>query len=117
MFKLLIVTCHSIQPGKKRKGYIGHLVTIAKSLHNTEAFYSEHFRRIIVNTLDSEIVNRWDSFTSTTLEDNEGRISSCLVVKFNYFINTISIVVKVLLLLFITMCIYREDCTLEMKWQ
>ncbi|XP_050055161.1 serine/threonine-protein phosphatase 6 regulatory subunit 3 isoform X2 [Aphis gossypii] len=67
-----------IQPGKKRKGYIGHLVTIAKSLHNTEAFYSDHFRGIIVNTLDSDIVSRWDSFTSTTLEDNEERISTCL---------------------------------------
>jgi len=69
----------SIQPGKKRKGYIGHLATIAKSLHNTEAFYSDHFRGIIVNTLDSDIVSRWDSFTSTTLEDNEQRISTCLV--------------------------------------
>lgn len=88
MFKLLIVICHSIQPGKKRKGYIGHLIIIAKSIHNTEAFYSEHFRKIIEATLDSEIVSRWDSFTSTTLEDNEGRISSCLVVKFNYFNNT-----------------------------
>ncbi|XP_029342351.1 serine/threonine-protein phosphatase 6 regulatory subunit 3 isoform X1 [Acyrthosiphon pisum] len=68
----------SIQPGKKRKGYIGHLATIAKSLHNTEAFYSDHFRGIIVNTLDSDIVSRWDSFTSTTLEDNEERISTCL---------------------------------------
>ncbi|XP_022173442.1 serine/threonine-protein phosphatase 6 regulatory subunit 3 [Myzus persicae] len=68
----------SIQPGKKRKGYIGHLATIAKSLHNSEAFYSDHFRGIIVNTLDSDIVNRWDSFTSTTLEDNEERISTCL---------------------------------------
>ncbi|XP_060854655.1 serine/threonine-protein phosphatase 6 regulatory subunit 3 isoform X2 [Rhopalosiphum padi] len=67
-----------IQPGKKRKGYIGHLATIAKSLHNTEAFYSDHFRGIIVNTLDSDIVSRWDSFTSTTLEDNEERISTCL---------------------------------------
>ncbi|KAF0758565.1 serine/threonine-protein phosphatase 6 regulatory subunit 3 isoform X1 [Aphis craccivora] len=67
-----------IQPGKKRKGYIGHLVTIAKNLHNTEAFYSDHFRGIIVNTLDSDIVSRWDSFTSTTLEDNEERISTCL---------------------------------------
>lgn len=69
----------SIQPGKKRKGYIGHLATIAKSLHNTEAFYSDHFRGIIVNTLDSDTVSRWDSFTSTTLEDNEERMSTCLV--------------------------------------
>ncbi|KAL5244738.1 hypothetical protein ACI65C_012148 [Semiaphis heraclei] len=68
----------SIQPGKKRKGYIGHLATIAKSLHNTEAFYSDHFRGIIVNTLDSDTVSRWDSFTSTTLEDNEERMSTCL---------------------------------------
>ncbi|XP_025414075.1 serine/threonine-protein phosphatase 6 regulatory subunit 3 isoform X2 [Sipha flava] len=67
-----------IKPGKSRKGFVGHLATIAKSLHNTEAFYSDHFRGIIVNTLDSDIVNRWDSFTSTTLEDNEERISSCL---------------------------------------
>ncbi|XP_025202577.1 serine/threonine-protein phosphatase 6 regulatory subunit 3 isoform X2 [Melanaphis sacchari] len=67
-----------IQPGKKRKGYIGHLATIAKSLHNTEAFYSDHFRGIIVNTLDSDIVSRWDSFTSTTLKDNDERISTCL---------------------------------------
>jgi len=70
----------SIQPGKNRKGYIGHLTTIAKSLHNTEAFYSDHFRGIIVNTLDSDIVSRWDSFTSTTLEDNEERTSTCLVI-------------------------------------
>jgi len=67
-----------IQPGKKRKGYIGHLAAIAKNLHSTEAFYSDHFRGIIVNTLDSDIVSQWDSFTSTTLEDNEERISSCL---------------------------------------
>lgn len=69
----------SIQPGKNRKGYIGHLATIAKNLHDTEAFYSDHFRGIIVNTLDSDIVGRWDSFTSTTLKANEERISSCLV--------------------------------------
>lgn len=67
-----------IQPGKKRKGYIGHLAMIAKSLHSTEAFYSDHFRGIIVNTLNKSIVSRWDCFTSTTLEDNEERISSCL---------------------------------------
>ncbi|XP_050419591.1 serine/threonine-protein phosphatase 6 regulatory subunit 3 [Adelges cooleyi] len=67
-----------IKPGKKRKGYIGHLAAIAKSLHNTEAFYSDHFRGIIVNTLDSSIVERWDLFTSTTLEENDERISSCL---------------------------------------
>jgi len=55
---------------------------IAKSLHSTEAFYSDHFRGIIVNTLSKSIVSRWDCFTSTTLEDNEERISSCLVCVF-----------------------------------
>ncbi|XP_050539705.1 serine/threonine-protein phosphatase 6 regulatory subunit 3-B [Daktulosphaira vitifoliae] len=67
-----------IQPGKKRKGYIGHLAAIAKSLHNTETFYSDHFRGIIVNTLDTDIVEKWDLFTTTTLQENEDRMSSCL---------------------------------------
>lgn len=96
----------SIQPGKKRKGYIGHLATIAKSLHNTEAFYSDHFRGIIVNTLDSDIVSRWDLFTSTTLEDNEERISTCLVnYDFIYLCNYY----------FVNMCILREGFILEKK--
>jgi len=80
---------YSIQPGKKRKGYIGHLAMIAKSLHSTEAFYSDHFRGIIVNTLSKSIVSRWDCFTSTTLEDNEERISSCLV---SIFINNVKLI-------------------------
>lgn len=92
-----IFYCHSIQPGKKRKGYIGHLVAIAKSLHNTEAFYSAHFRGIIVNSLDAEIVSRWDLFTSTTLEDYEERTSSCLVNYHSLFDHYKIIIVRILM--------------------
>lgn len=87
----------SIQPGKKRKGYIGHLAVIAKNLHSTEVLYSDHFRGIIVNTLDSDIVSRWDSFTSTTLEDNKERISSCLVNLFNIILYSIHIMLNLII--------------------
>ncbi|VVC26842.1 SIT4 phosphatase-associated protein family [Cinara cedri] len=67
-----------IQPGKKRKGYIGHLALIANNVHNTEVFYSDHFRGIIQRTLSDDIIHRWNTFTSTTLKADNERMSSCL---------------------------------------